>query len=153
MFGSRASHSGLRATIGDQQGGHRAIILKHLFEDGNGKVKIYEDTKGLARQGKILIFKDTDIPGGTVRYKKIEVYSVGEELLGAINMYPKDKFSPHPVYRFFYDQTEIGSGNGDIALFVAHEIVSRTIQARSGAGTSIDGEIITTIKQILQIKR
>ena len=34
MYGSAAKHSGLRATIGDQHGGHRAIILKRSFEDG-----------------------------------------------------------------------------------------------------------------------
>jgi hypothetical protein len=163
IFGSGGAGSGLRATLGDSHMRHKAIILKRSFEDG--KVKLYEDARGIAERteinveeegkpsGKVVVYKDYDFPGGLAKYKKIDIFSVNEELLGSLNMYPRDKDNPRPVYRFFYDRAEIGSGNGDIALFVAQALVGRNIQSRSGAGTAIDGEIVTTIKHILQTKR
>jgi hypothetical protein len=38
-------------------------------------------------------------------------------------------------------------------LLIAQQLVSRTIQPRSGKGTGIDGEIITTINSVLNSKR
>lgn len=158
IYGGGAASSGLRATIGDRYSGHRAVILKRSFEDG--KVKVFEDGRGLAErtemivdEGKIMVYKDYDYQGGLSRYKRIDIYNINEELVGSIKLYPKDKLNPHPIYRFFYEQSEIGLGNGDIALFIAQALVARNIQSRSGAGTSLDGEIITTIKQILDTKR
>ena len=143
--------------LGDSHSGHPAIILKHTLHDGN--IKIFEDAKGIAErteiiipEGKVVVYKDYEVSEKLAMYKKIDIFSVEDELRGTIDIMPHDRTSPYPAYRFFYEKAEIGGGKGDIALFIGQNFLGENLDSRSGIGTTVDEEVISTIKRVLQTK-
>ncbi len=145
------------ASLSGQHLAHPAIILKRTLYDGN--VKIFEDAKGIAQrteilvsEGKIVVYKDYEVSEKLAKYKKIDVFSIEDELRGTIDIIARDRTSPNPSYRFFYEGGEIGAGSGDLALFIAQKFLGENIASRSGIGTYLDEEVILTIKKIFQNK-
>jgi hypothetical protein len=156
MYGQRVSYGG--PSMGDSHQGHNATLLRHRLEDG--KVKVYTDSKGVSERteiqmpnGLVIVYKDYGFSRMLAHYKTIEILDMEKQPLGTIELQPTNRLIAHTDYRFFYERSEIGRGSGDIGLLLAQELVSHTIQPRSGKGTGVDGEIVTTIKNILNSKR
>lgn len=148
------SHFG---TLGDRNSKHPAIILKRTMMDGS--VRVYEDSTGGAErtdiivpEGKVVVHKDYELLVTLAQFKKIVVLSKDDEVKGSIDVIARDRTSPKPVYRFFYNRSEIGGGYGDIGMFLAHKLLGGVMDARTGVGTTVDDEVISTIKEILQSK-
>jgi hypothetical protein len=147
----RSSHFG---GLGDRHSDHEANILKRTLLDG--QVKLFEDSTGFAERmeiflpkGKVVIYKDFEAAEALAKYKKIVILSEDGISKGTIELIPRDRKNPNPVYRCFIDRVEIGSGYGDISFYVAHQLLGGSIDPRSGVGTSVDPEVIATIKQII----
>lgn len=156
MYNQKMSYGG--PSLGDTHAGHNANLLRQRLEDG--KVKVYTDPKGVSERveiqvpnGLVVVFKDYGFSRTLAHYKTIEVLDMEMQPLGTIELQPTNRLITHTDYRFFYEGSEIGKGNGDIGLFIAQALVSNTIQPRSGKGTGVDGEVITTINNILNQKR
>jgi hypothetical protein len=157
MYGNKIS--GYKGpSLGDSHPGHNATLLRKRLEDG--KVKVYTDPKGVAERveiqvpnGLVVVFKDYGFSRALAHYKMIEILDGDMQPLGKIELEPTNRTVSHTDYRFFYEQSEIGRGSGDIGLFIAQKLVSRAIQPRSGGSTGVDDEIITTINSVLNSKR
>lgn len=154
--GSRSSLSHF-GSLGDRNSSHPAVILKRTLYEGN--VKIYEDAKGIAErceislpEGKIVVYKDYEVSEKLAKYKRIDILSLEDNLKGTIDIIPRDRTSPRPGYRFFYERSEIGSGSGDIAIYIAQKFLGESLGSRSAIGTEVDEEVISTIKSVLQSK-
>lgn len=147
----------LGPSLGAKHLGHDANQLQESLE--NGKVNIYTDGKHAAERveiqvpdGLIAIYKDYDLSPDISHYKSIEMLDKNMEVIGKIDLDPTDKHVADTGYRCFFEGTEIGKGNGDIALLVAQKIIGETIQIRSGPGSAIDDEIIKTVKKVLHLE-
>lgn len=158
IYGNRVTGTSGGPKIGDSHMGQHATLLRERLEDG--KVKIYQDPKAIAErveiqvpEGLVVIYKDYGFAKTLAHYKRIDILGIDGQLRGSIDMIPQDRTVTHTAYRFFYEGSEIGKGNGDIGLFVAQKLVSRNVAPRSGMGTGIDDEIITTIQHVLASKR
>lgn len=159
MYGNK-SHGGIpgRSGLGDSHLGQHANLIKLKLADD--RVKVYEDVKKVAErtemeldEGKVVVYKDYGFSPTLAQYKKIDVLGIDGQVRGSIDMIPNDRTTAHTGYKFIYNGSMIGTGSGDIGLFIAQAIVSRAIQPRTGMGTGVDGEIITTITNILKMKR
>jgi hypothetical protein len=156
MYGQKIGYKG--PTLGDSHSGHNANLLRKRLEDG--KVKLYTDPKGVSERveiqvenGLVVVYKDYGFSRTLAHYKKIEILDGDMQPRGSIDLTPTNRTVSHTDYRFFYEGSEIGKGSGDIGLLIAQKLVSRAIQVRSGAGSGVDDEVITTIKNILNLKR
>ena len=157
MYGNKIS--GYKGpSLGDVHAGHNATLLRQRLEEG--KVKVYTDSKGVSERveiqvpnGLVVVYKDYGFSPTLAHYKSIEILDLEKQTLGTIELDPTNRTVSHTDYRFFYEKSEIGRGNGDIGLLIAQQMVNRTIQPRSGKGTGVDGEVITTIYSILNSKR
>jgi hypothetical protein len=150
----RSSHFG---GLGDKRSHHPAVILKRTFMDG--AVKLFVDSTGgaerteiLTSEGKVVVYKDFDVSPAFSQYKKIEIRTFEDELHGSLDLINRERTSPRPVYTVYYERGEIGRASGDIAMTIAHELLGGNIDSR-GFGSSVDGEIITIIKEVLHTKR
>jgi hypothetical protein len=120
-----------------------------LFVDSTGGA---ERTEINTSEGKVIVYKDFDVSPAFSQYKKIEIRTFEDSLKGSIDLINRERSSPRPVYRAYYDKGEIGRASGDVAMTIAHELLGGNIDSR-GFGSSVDGEIIATIKQMLHSKR
>lgn len=157
MYGQKVSYGG-KPSLGDVHTGHSANLLRMRLEDG--KVKVYTDSKGVAErdeiqvpEGLVVVYKDFGFSRSLAHYKKIEILDMDMQLRGTIELTPTNRLVAHTDYSFFYEHSMIGKGKGDIGLLIAQKLVSHAIQPRSGQGSGVDDEIITTIKSILSSKR
>jgi hypothetical protein len=156
MYEKHVSYGG--PSLGDSHQGHNATLLRQRLEDG--KVKVFTDPKGVSERteiqmpnGLVVVYKDYSFSRTLAHYKSIEILDMEKQPLGTIELEPANRLVTHTDYRFFYEKSEIGRGNGDVGLFLAQKLVSKSIQPRSGKGTGVDDEVVTTILSILNSKR
>ena len=156
--GNAPIHSSHFGGLGDRRSSHPTIILKRTYMDGN--IKIFVDSTGgaekteiLVPEGKVVVYKDFEITPVLSKYKKIQILTVDDELHGSMDLIARDRNSPVPVYRVFFERSELGSANGDIGMLIAHKLLGGSMDASAGIGSSIDDEIINTIKRVLHSKR
>jgi hypothetical protein len=138
-------------TIGD----HKANILKKVLAEG--KIKVYADTAGnvertdiITPDGKVSITKDYEQVVRLSKFKRIDIYSSEDSLLESLDIVV-DNSLIHS-YIFYYRQSMIGRGQGDIAAFLANSLLGEGIDPRLISGSSIDPEVMTTIQNILKGK-
>ncbi len=144
--------------LGDHRSSHPAIILKRTFMDGN--IKVFVDSTGgaekteiLVPEGKVVVYKDFEITPEMSRYKKIDILTIEDELHGTMDLIVRDRTNPRPVYRVFFERGELGSANGDIGMLIAHKLLGGNIDTSAAIGSSIDDEVIDTLKRVLHSKR
>jgi hypothetical protein len=137
-------------------GDHKATILKKVLADG--RIKVYRDavdavekTEISLPEGKVIINKDYEKVARLSRFKKIDIYSNEDTLLESIDIETEE--SMVHSYRFYLRSSPIGRGFGDIATCIANAFVEGSLDPRYLQGSSVDEEVITTIKSILTGKR
>lgn len=134
---------------------HKATILKKVM--GNGAIKVFTDSKGASErieivltEGKVVINKDYELVSSMAHFKTIELYSSEDVLKDSIDIISQD--SRIHVFTFYFHNSPIGRGNGDIGLSIAEAFVTGSVDPRYLAGASVDPEVIETIQNILKGK-
>lgn len=128
-------------------------ILKQQFNDG--RVRVYGDVKHEAEKVEIRldnatinIYKELSHSIGKLICKKMEIYSMDNELRETIDIFSENIQTVHVSYRFYLRQMQIGRGSGDVDLYIAHKLLSQDIPSIPVDAT-LDPEVIETIQKII----
>jgi hypothetical protein len=150
ILGGSSSSSG-------ESKGHPATILKTV--QNNGAFKVYTDVTGHVQrteiavpEGRIIIIKDYETMPVLSHYRAVTVLSPQEVTLGALSIVPEDRKRPNSTSRFFDGNNLIGTGTGDIGIAIAMQLISISVDQRLVDRSSIDLNVITSIKAFLQGK-
>lgn len=142
----------MQGSLGD----HTATILKKVLLDG--KVKVFRNPTDTVEKtvitlvnGKIVIHKDFEQIARLSKFKSIDIYSSDETLLDSIDIITEESIIHS--YTFYIDRSPIGRGHGDIDECIVNAFVEGSIDPRFLQGSSVDGEVITTIRNVLEGKR
>ena len=137
-------------------GDHRATILKKVLSEG--KIKVFRDptdavekTEITLDKGKIVIHKDYEQVARLSKFKRIDIYSQDDTLLDSIDIVTEESIIHS--YTFYFHKSPIGRGNGNLDECIISAFAEGSIDPRYLQGSSVDQEVITTIKKILEEKR
>jgi len=138
--------------------GHPATILKKV--ENNGALKVYTDISGHVQrtdiavpEGRVIIIKDYETVPIYSHYRIVTVLSPQDITLGTLSISPEDRKRPNSMSRFFNGSEMIGTGTGDIGMAIAHELLGVSEGSLQGMRSSIDPNVITSIKAFLQGKK
>ncbi|HVF68987.1 MAG TPA: hypothetical protein VNA13_00295 [Xanthomonadales bacterium] len=136
-------------------GDHKATILKKEMADG--QIKVYRDSRDSVERteitvpdGKVIITKDYEEVARLSKFKKIDIYSNEDTHLDSIDIIT-DSSMIHS-YKFYFHNSAIGRGYGDIALCLMQGFQEGTVDPRLLTGSTVDPEVIETIQKILKGK-
>jgi hypothetical protein len=148
---------GSASSTGDSKG-HPANILKTV--QNNGAFKVYTDASGHVQrteislpEGRIIVIKDYETMPAYAHFKIVTVLSPQDITLGTLSIVPEDRKRPNSTSRFFDGNDLIGTGNGDIGIAIASQLITISVDPRQLAHSSVDPNVITSIKTFLQGKR
>jgi hypothetical protein len=136
-------------------GDHKANILKKVLAEG--KIKIFRDaadaverTDIIVPNGKVVITKDYEAVARLSKFKKIDIYSSEDTLLDSLDIIT-DSSMIHS-YKFYFHNSPVGRGFGDIAMCLIQSLIEGSADPRLLTGSSVDPEVVATIKDILSGK-
>ncbi len=136
-------------------GDHRATILKKVMAEG--KIKIYRDSRDSVERteisvpdGKVVILKDYEEVARLSKFKKIDIYSSEDTLLDTLDIIT-DSSMIHS-YKFYFHNSPIGRGNGDIAMCLVQTLIEGSADPRLLAGSAIDPQVVEIIQKVLKGK-
>lgn len=136
-------------------GDHKATILKKVLAEG--RIKIYRDSRDSVERteisvpdGKVVILKDYEEVARLSKFKKIDIYSSEDTLLDTLDVIT-DSSMIHS-YKFYFHNSPIGRGNGDIAMCLVQSLVEGSADPRLLAGSSVDPQVIEVIQKVLKGK-
>ena len=137
---------------------HEANILKQVLADG--AYKVFQDTPGeyqrieiLLKDGKtIVLHKEISTKTRLERFKKLEIFSADNQLLDEMELIAEDHLSMNPTYRFFYQHTTLGTGKGEIGLYLAYKLLDLQMDMRYISGSYVDEDVLKTIKEATSSK-
>ncbi len=137
---------------------HPMVILKKVLNDGD--YKVFQDKTGHAErieivvpEGKIVIIKDYEQVPTLAHYKKVDVFGKNDESLGSLEIFFEDRTMKNGTLRFFENKSQIGTGHGDIGIAIASQLLTLSLDPRLVSDSSIDPEVIASIKRMLQGSR
>jgi|SRR6185437_5734028 len=146
------------SSTSDDSKGHPATILKTV--QNNGAFKVFTDITGYVQrtevtvpEGKIIILKDYENTPAFAHYKVVTVLSPQELTLGTLTIVPEDRKRPNSASRFFEGNDLIGTGSGDIGIAIASQLISISVDPRQLSRSTVDPNVITSIKAFLQGKK
>ncbi len=136
-------------------GDHKATILKK--EMAEGRIKVYRDSRDSVERteitvpdGKVVITKDYEEVARLSKFKKIDIYSAEDTLLDSLDIIT-DSSMIHS-YKFYFHNTPVGRGFGDMAMCLVQSLVEGSADPRLLQGSSVDPEVIEVIQKVLKGK-
>ncbi len=136
-------------------GDHRATILKK--EMAEGRIKIFRDSRDSVERteisvsdGKVVITKDYEQVARLSKFKKIDIYSTEDTPLDSLDIIT-DSSMIHS-YKFYFHNSPIGRGYGDLAMCLIQSLVEGSADPRLLAGSSVDPQVLEVIQKVLKGK-
>lgn len=142
----------------NKESGHPATILTTV--QNNGVYKLYTDVSGHVErteitlpEGRVLIIKDYEKLAALSHYRRVTILSPQDITLGTLSIVPEDRKRPSSTSRFFDGNTLVGTGNGNIGIAIASQLTTISVDPMKLSRSSVDPNVITSIKGFLQGKR
>jgi hypothetical protein len=148
-------------SLGDSATKQPNILKRSLY---GGYMRIYENethdlerTDIAAKKGTVRVYRKYHMDQYSGRkvgtFTQIEILSQDNEILGTVEVRIIGENAYNPHYKFDFGTHDIGEGSGDIALFIAYNILDEgVVPAYYLTGSTADTELISTITRLLDRK-